>query len=158
MKRISSLFFVSLFFVACSYSSHLNTYEFSNGWKKNEIVTFDFNVPESKTTYNLFLLLRHNKNYSFSNIFLITQLKLANDSILIDTLEYKLSEPNGKWLGEKRLSLVEYKLLFKKNIDLIKDSINYLSIRNSMRLNNVISPIENLENILDLGLLIEPSK
>ncbi len=59
---------------------------------------------------------------------------------------------------KKSLSLVEHKLLFKSNLDLIKDSINYLSIRNSMRLNNVISPIENLENILDLGLLIEPSK
>ena len=158
MKKISSLFFVLLFFMACSYSSHLSTYEFSNGWKKNEIVTFDFKVPESKKNYNLFLLLRHNNNYSFSNIFLITKLKLTNGSMLTDTLEYKLSEPSGKWLGEKKLSLVEHKLLFKKNIDLIKDSINYLFIRNSMRLNNVISPIENLENILDLGLLIEPSK
>ena len=79
--------------------------------------------------------------------------------MLNNTIGYlDFGEPNGKWLGEKRLSLVEHKLLFKKNIDLIKDSINYLSIRNSMRLNNVISPIENLENILDLGLLIEPSK
>jgi len=158
MKKLSFFFWVLLFPVACSYSSHLNTYEFSNGWKKNEVVTFDFKVPEDKTNYNLFLLLRHNNNYSFSNIFLITELQLANSSILSDTLEYWLSEPSGKWLGEKSLSLVEHKLLFKRDINLIKDSINYLSIRNSMRLNNVISPIENLENILDLGLLIEPSK
>lgn len=158
MKKLGFFFCVLLFAVACSYSSHLKTYKFSNGWEKNEIVTFDFKVPEGKTNYNLFLLLRHNNNYSFSNIFLITELKLANGSILGDTLEYRLSEPSGKWLGEKSLSLVEHKLLFKSNLDLIKDSINYLSIRNSMRLNNVISPIENLENILDLGLLIEPSK
>ena len=58
MKKISLLFFVLLFFVACSYSSHLNTYEFSNGWKKNEIVTFDFNVPESKTTYKTFFVIK----------------------------------------------------------------------------------------------------
>ena len=158
MKKLSFFFWVLLLTTACSFSSHLNTYEFSNGWKKNEVVTFDFKVPEDKSNYNLFLLLRHNNNYSFSNIFLITELQLANSSILSDTLEYWLSEPSGKWLGEKSLSLVEHKLLFKRDINLIKDSINYLSIRNSMRLNNVISPIENLENILDLGLLIEPSK
>ncbi len=158
MKKLGFFFCVLLFAVACSYSSHLKTYKFSNGWEKNEIVTFDFKVPEGKTNYNLFLLLRHNNNYSFSNIFLITELKLANGSILGDTLVYRLSEPSGKWLGEKRLSLVEHKLIFKKNLDLINDSIYYLSIRNAMRLNNVISPIENLENILDLGLLIEPSK
>ena len=32
-----------------------------------------------------------------------------------------------------------------------------LKIRNSMRLNNEISPIQNLENVLDLGLIIETS-
>ena len=88
MKKLSFFFCVLLFAVACSYSSHLKTYKFSNGWEKNEIVTFDFKVPEGKTNYNLFLLLRHNNNYSFSNIFLITELKLANGSILGDTLDF----------------------------------------------------------------------
>ena len=158
MKKLSLFFFVLLIGLGCSFSSHLYTYEFSNGWKNNEIVTFDFKTSENKSNYNLFLLLRHNNNYSFSNIFLITELNLANGSISSDTLQYTLSDPSGKWLGEKSLSIVEHKLLFKKNIDLLKDSVNYLSVRNSMRLNNVISPIENLENILDLSLLIEPSQ
>tara|TARA_B100000575_G_scaffold93308_1_gene74306 strand:- start:1929 stop:2054 length:126 start_codon:yes stop_codon:yes gene_type:complete len=38
------------------------------------------------------------------------------------------------------------------------DGFNYLSLRNAMRLNNTISPIQNLENVIDLGLLIEPVK
>ena len=101
------------------------------------------------------MILRHNKNYQFSNIFLITEFQFEKDSIKTDTLEYRLSANSGKWLGEQKLSIVEHKLPFKMNLELQKDSLYTLQIRNSMRLNNEISPIQNLENVLDLGLLME---
>ena len=50
---------------------------------------------------------------------------------------------------------MEHTLNFKKNLKLIKDSAYTITVRNSMRLNNEISPIRNLENVLDLGLLIQ---
>ena len=102
--------------------------------------------------------MRHDKNYAISNIFIITEIPFENDSISTDTLEYALSEKNGKWLGNKRLSIVEHTLPFKENLKLIKDSTYIITVRNSMRLNNEISPIQNLEKVLDLGLLIESVK
>jgi len=59
--------------------------------------------------------------------------------------------------SETKLSVVEHFLPFKKNLKLKKEIPYNLKIRNSMRLNNEISPIQNLENILDLGLIIEKS-
>ena len=79
----------------------------------------------------------------------------VEDSIKTDTLEYVLSEKNGKWLGERKLSIVEHTLIFKKNLKLVKDSSYTVTVRNSMRLYNEIAPIQNLENILDLGLVIQ---
>ena len=157
MKSIGLSFFILIFFLltSCSDSDLVNSYEFSNGWKNGEVVQFDFKGTETKKNQNLFLILRHNKNYSFSNIFLITEMKFENDSIKRDTLEYRLSEKNGKWLGKKRLSIVEHTLPFKKNLEILKDSTYSITITNSMRLINQVSPIQNLENILDLGLLIE---
>ncbi len=160
MKSISPLFFVLifLFIVSCTHSNLQKPYEFSNGWKNGEVVKFDFKVSDSKTNQDLFLILRHNKNYQFSNIFLITEFQFEKDSIKTDTLEYRLSANSGKWLGEQKLSIVEHKLPFKMNLELQKDSLYTLQIRNSMRLNNEISPIQNLENVLDLGLLMEIAK
>jgi len=157
MKSIGLSFFILIFFLltSCSDSDLVNPYEFSNGWKNGEVVQFDFKGTEIKKNQNLFLILRHNKNYSFSNIFLITEMKFENDSIKRDTLEYRLSEKNGKWLGKTRLSIVEHTLPFKKNLEILKDSTYSITITNSMRLINQVSPIQNLENILDLGLLIE---
>jgi gliding motility-associated lipoprotein GldH len=140
---------------SCNNSNLIKPYEFSGGWKANEVVEFSFDVSESSSDYNAFLILRHNKNYAFSNIFLITNIVFENQYSKTDTLEYILSKKNGEWLGEKKLSIVEHKLLFKKNLNLIKDSIYKISIRNSMRLNNEVNPITNLNNVIDLGLLIE---
>lgn len=157
MRSIGLSVFILIFFLltSCSDSDLINSYEFSNGWKNGEVVQFDFKGTEIKKNQNLFLILRHNKNYSFSNIFLITEMKFENDSIKRDTLEYRLSEKNGKWLGKTRLSIVEHTLPFKKNLEILKDSTYSITITNSMRLINQVSPIQNLENILDLGLLIE---
>jgi len=147
-----------LFFIYCSFSETVIIHNFDNGWENKESVDFEFEKSSNENNYDLYLILRHNKNYSFSNIFIISKLKLLNEDEKIDTLEYTLSEPNGKWKGKIKLSIVEHKLTFKKNISLNGDGLNYLSLRNAMRLNNTISPIQNLENVIDLGLLIEPVK
>lgn len=150
--------FVYLLTGSCSSSNLINPHQFSNGWKNEEVVQFDINVKNDTKNHDLFFKLRHDKNYAFSNIFLITEIRFENDSISTDTLEYALSEKNGKWLGSKRLSIVEHTLPFKENLKLIKDSTYIVTVRNSMRLNNEISPIQNLEKVLDLGLLIESVK
>ena len=150
--------FVYLLTGSCSSSNLINPHQFSNGWKNEEVVQFDINVKEDTKNHDLFFILRHDKNYAFSNIFLIAEIRFENDSISTDTLEYTLSEKNGKWLGSKRLSIVEHTLPFKENLKLIKDSTYIVTVRNSMRLNNEISPIQNLEKVLDLGLLIESVK
>ena len=53
---------------------------------------------------------------------------------------------------------MEHTLNYKKNLKLIKYSAYTITVRNSMRLNNEISPIRNLENVLDLGLLIQSAR
>ena len=53
------------------------------------------------------------------------------------------------------ISTVEHILKYKNN-KTNKDSLNTLTVRNSMRRNSEISPIENLESVLDIGLLIQP--
>lgn len=142
--------------ISCSYDGQIFRYEFVDGWKNSEIVELNFSNTDEKMNNDLFFVLRHEKSYKFSNIFLISNLKLNGQKNIIDTIEYTLSQPNGKWNGETKISTVEHILKYKKSVRLLKDSLNTLTVRNSMRRNNEISPIENLENILDIGLLVKP--
>jgi gliding motility-associated lipoprotein GldH len=101
------------------------------------------------------LILRHNNDYDYANIFLITELNSTQSLTQTDTLEFLLSNPSGQWLGDKKLTLIEHKLPYKKSIILAKDSLYSLKVRSSMRLNDHVRPIANLEGIIGLGLLIE---
>ena len=142
--------------ISCSFDGQIFRYEFVDGWKNSEIVELSFLNTDESQNKDLFFVLRHDKSYEFSNIFLISNLKLNGQKNIIDTIEYTLSQPNGKWNGETKISTVEHILKYKKNVVLFKDSLNTLTVRNSMRRNNEISPIESLENILDIGLLVKP--
>ena len=48
MRTIGLLFFLlTLFSIqSCSNPSSINPYEFSNGWKTNEVVDFNFKGPQ----------------------------------------------------------------------------------------------------------------
>ncbi|KRO90199.1 MAG: gliding motility lipoprotein GldH [Bacteroidetes bacterium] len=155
MKIKNSLFFLLFIFCigSCSSPYFLEFFEFPEGWKNTQTVEFNFKAGLSSK--NMSLILRHNNDYNYANIFLITELSSNRSLIQADTLEFLLSKPNGQWLGDKKLTLVEHKLSYKENIILEKDSLYSLKVRTSMRLNDRIMPIANLEGIVGLGLLIE---
>jgi len=155
MKIKKSLFFL-LFIIclgSCSAPYHLEFTEFSQGWKNTEPA--EFNFKGDLTSKNMSLILRHNNDYDYANIFLITELSSTHSLTQTDTLEFLLSNPSGQWLGDKKLTLIECKLPYKQSVILVKDSLYSLKVRTSMRLNDHVKPIANLEGIIGLGLLIE---
>ena len=156
LKKLFLLIFIFGLEISCSYDGQIVRHEFVNGWKNSEVVELNFSNNTDNPNNDLFFVLRHEKSYKFSNIFLISSLKLNGKENVIDTIEYTLSQPSGKWNGETKISTVEHILKYKNNVRLIKDSLNTLTVRNSMRRNSEISPIENLESVLDIGLLIQP--
>ena len=54
-----------------------------------------------------------------------------------------------------KISVVEHKLPYKTDFVLKKGETFKLKVRTSMRLNNEIKEIENLDGVLNFGLLIE---
>jgi|TARA_B110000914_G_scaffold212385_1_gene213287 gliding motility-associated lipoprotein GldH len=155
MKIKKSLFFL-LFILclgSCSGPYFLEFTEFSSGWENTE--TAEFNFKGGLSPKNMSLILRHNNDYDYANIFLILELNSTLSLVQTDTLEFLLSNPNGQWLGDKKLTLIEHKLPYQQSIILAKDSLYTLRVRTSMRLNGQVKPIVNLEGIIGLGLLIE---
>ncbi len=140
---------------SCETTDFIQFHDFESGWGNSEIVEFNFGGKKQKSIKNIDFVLRHNSDYSFANIFLISELYLSNNKIQIDTLEFKLADPNGKWLGDKKISVVEHKLPFKTDFILNDGETFKLKVRTSMRLNNEINEIENLDGVLNFGLLIE---
>ena len=152
-KRI---FFLILFLniSSCDSPKYLKFHDFNNGWAEAETLSFEFNVDFETKMADLSFILRHNNEYSFSNIFLITEFSANGNLIDKDTLEFKLANYRGEWLGNKKISVIEHMLPYKKG--LIFDDSNYkLNIRTSMRSRNKVTEIERLDGIVNFGLLID---
>lgn len=127
----------------------------NNAWISNEHVRFDFSITDTTAKRNLFIHIRSNKEYRYSNLFLITELVFPNKTKVIDTLEYKMAAPNGKYLGTGFTEIKENKLFYKeKKIFPIKGTYSF-TVRHAMRKNGVVSPIDFLKGIQDVGFSIE---
>lgn len=135
------------------YDSYISIEDQS--WKQEKEAVFSFSVSDTIQKNNLFINIRNNNNYAFSNLFLITQLNLPNGKKIVDTLEYEMTDSSGKFLGDGFTEIKENKLLYKEHV-VFPNAGNYkLSISQAMRKNGSVEGIKNLEGITEIGFRIE---
>ena len=105
LKKLFLLIFILVLEISCSYDGQIVRHEFANGWKNSEVVELNFSNNTDNPNNDLFFVLRHEKSYKFSNIFLISNLKLNGKENVIDTIEYTLSQPVENGMVRPRYQL-----------------------------------------------------
>lgn len=151
------LAFVILAFSSCDRNRVFDEYESLNGWHKDSVVTFELENIDSLKAYNLFINVRNNKDYNYSNLFLITEIKFPKGKVISDTLEYEMTKPNGEWLGTGFGDVKESKLWYKENVRFEESGKYKVTIQQAMRKNGEVDGIEELEGITHVGFRIENS-
>ena len=158
-KRLVFLSLMALMFVACSSDANVfGEYKpIKNGWDKNEKVSFEFQPKDTLNAYNLFINLRNDDSYKFSNLYLIVNLDFPGGKTVSDTLEYEMAIPSGEWLGKGFSSLKESKLYYKENVVFPTMGTYNIAIEHAMRKNGTVEGITSLKGITDVGISIEKS-
>jgi gliding motility-associated lipoprotein GldH len=159
MRNFLVLLITLITVISCDTNHVLDDYKtLPEVWKKEDTITFTFKSPDSLKTYNMFLNLRNNNNYEFSNLFLIVALKTPSNNKTIDTLEYQMTAPNGEWLGDGFSEIKENKLWYKNAIQ-FKEKGNYIvTIEHAIRKNGAINGVEQLKGITEIGYRLEEHK
>ena len=155
------LFVLVLFFMlSCNDISEFNQYKSveNSAWKSGEQITFNFEVKDTISSKNLFINIRNNNDYEFSNLYLITTLKFPNNSLVIDTLQYEMADASGKFLGNGFSEIKENKLFYKEHKVFPLSGKHVFKIRHAMRKNGTLNAIESLIGIQDIGFSIEKIK
>ena len=117
VKLVLGFLFVFLVFSACDSNRVYDEYKtLPNQWNKDSIITFNVNPPDSTYAYNVFVNLRNTNEYKYSNLFLIVSTKFPNGKVITDTLEYRMTNPNGEFLGTGFSDIKENKLWYKEDI------------------------------------------
>lgn len=158
--RNTAYFIILLLGLASCKTDMVNTeYQTLSGgvWSKEDTLQFTFQELDTVQQYDVFINVRNDDNYPFSNLFLITSLTTPNGEVLQDTLEYNMARPDGTWLGRGNGSIKENKLWYKENIVFPSSGVYTLEVMHAMRKNGNVSGIVSLEGITDVGIEITKS-
>ncbi|NLO03116.1 MAG: gliding motility lipoprotein GldH [Bacteroidales bacterium] len=117
-------------------------------WHKDSLVVFEVPVNDTVLNYNLFLNIRNEVNYPYSNLWLFVEIVQPDGMAVKDTFELILADPSGKWLGKGLSGIRSRRAIYRRNV-FFPLSGNYLiKIRHGMR-------PEMLKGIHDVGVRIE---
>jgi gliding motility-associated lipoprotein GldH len=154
IKNSVLLLLVTVLLFSCDKKRVFDEYKsVGSAWNKDSIITFDLPVLDSTKRYDLFVNLRDNDNYKYSNLFLIVSLELPNGYTKVDTLEYEMANPDGSLMGDGFTDIKESKLYYKENV---RFRGKYkVHIKQAVRETGKVPGVTNLDGITEVGFRIE---
>lgn len=161
MRSAAFVSFLALMIImisSCDRKRVYDEYKPVRGWHKDSVISFRLGSLDSSRVYDLFINVRNNNDYNYSNLFLITEIRFPQGKVISDTLEYEMTRPDGEWLGTGFGDVKENKLWYKENVR-FDESGNYrVNIQQAMRKNGEVEGIEELDGITHVGFRIEKSE
>ena len=103
-----------------------------SGWGSTDTLVFSPSIETINTAHDLYVWVRHSKDYKYSNIWLkvSSELELNDEDGLF---EIPLADKQGKWLGTCSQSMCTTKLLLKEGITSELNQAYKLSVVQYMR-------------------------
>ncbi|MFX0555974.1 gliding motility lipoprotein GldH [Maribacter sp. CXY002] len=147
----------------CLFSCNTNvvTSEFKSvtgaSWNRDSVMQFTFSKMDTLQKHHMYINVRNDDTYPYSNLFLIAALTTPDGEVIQDTLEYTMALPDGTWLGKGSGNLKENKLWYKEDIVFSSSGVYTLEVAHAMRKNGNVSGVIGLEGVTDVGLEITKS-
>lgn len=156
-KRLILILGILVAFVSCDSNSVFDQYISlkKNSWLLTDSLDFKVTINDTISRNNVYINIRNNREYQFSNLYLITRFDFPNGNKIVDTLQYEMTDKNGKFLGKGISEIKHSKLILKENIIFPISGQYSISIWQSMRRNGEINGINKLHGVTDVGLRIE---
>jgi len=144
--------FLALWLTACNknkvFESNVTIPNMS--WSMKEAVKFDFEIKSTQTAYNLFVNVRNTESYPYKNLWLFIRTKTPSGKVEVDSLDCKLADDTGKWLGDGAGEIWDNQIKFKQRVGFPETGKYTVEIQHGMR-------SEPLPAIMEVGLMVEKS-
>ena len=156
IKNSLLCFLLALLIISCDKKSVFDEYKsVGNAWNRDSIITFKLPKLESEKNYNLFVNVRDNNDYPFDNLFLIVSLEQPNKKVVVDTLEYKMANPDGTLMGDGFSDIKESKLFYKEKVAFKLKGDYKVHIQQAVRQTGKVSGVDDLKGITEVGFRVE---
>lgn len=147
----------AFFFISCNDTITFSKYQtFPEAiWEANKKIDFQFSIQDTVKPYDLFIHLRNNDEYAYSNLYLITELTFPDEKKIIDTLQYAMTNKAGDFLGTGFSTIKENKLFYKQQKIFPISGTYSFSVTQAMRAIGDVNPLPFLGGVMDVGFSIE---
>jgi gliding motility-associated lipoprotein GldH len=158
----NSILAAGLLFLVCSCDKKraFDEYKELDGtWNKDSIFSFNYDSKDTVGLYNLFVTMRNNNSYPYSNIFLIVQMEQPGTKLIkADTLEYMVANPDGSLMGGGFSDVKESKLWYKEKLRFPKAGNYKFTISQAVRKAGKVPGVQELDGVTEVGLRIETTE
>ena len=120
----------------------------NNVWESDDVKTFSFDIKDTISQVNLWVNLRTTTDYAYENIYMFLNSEYPNGESNLDTLEFILAQPDGKWNGEKSGTIIEFHSMIASGGRFNTSGQYSFSFQQAMR-------DESLSDVVDIGFRVE---
>lgn len=142
-------FLTVIFLTACDprmiYDKFKSTGDGSWSWE--EKIIFDVDIEDTISAFNVFVNIRHNKEYPFSNLYVFLSLKGPTGGVINDTLEFRIAEPSGKWTGTGFGNVKLVRKIYREGIHFARKGTYTFEVEQGMRKEEI--------PVTDVGIRVE---
>ncbi len=149
--RLFSILFLVVAAAACDSSVYNKMKEIPDSkWSMDYPIKFDVEISDTTTLFDFFVLLRHNTDYAYNNVYFFITSTTPSDSITCDTVEFILADPDGNWIGNGSGYLKSHEILISRKFRFPSEGLYSFEFQQAMR--DTV-----LDGISDIGIKIKPT-
>ncbi len=127
------------------------TLKISNAkWNRNELAKFSFEIEDSLSKYDLYLMIRHAGNFPYKNLYLFAKTSGPRDVFAKDTAQMIFADDRGNWLGKGIGDIYDYEFKFKEEIGFPYQGKYEIQLEQAMR-------DFEIEGVTDIGIKLKKS-
>jgi gliding motility-associated lipoprotein GldH len=154
LKHIVRLFVVMLFSGFLSCNTSLGTFEKNiaipkHTWSSAFKPEISFEIEDTSSRYNLYVVIRHFDAYRYNNIWLNVEMQFPGDTIRSQSLDLRLATDDRGWLGSGMDDVFEHRVLITKEPQFLKRKGIY-----RFRLEHLMRE-DPLDYVLNIGIRVE---
>jgi len=120
-------------------------------WPADHFYRFEVPVRDTLSAYNIYMQVRNDGRYAYSNLWLFIRTNSPTGGVLRDTLECRLADAQGRWQGKGSGGRFGLEIPLRYHVRFPSPGIYIFEINQGMR-------DKQLKYITDLGLRIEKAR
>lgn len=151
MPKINLFIFLVLLLAlnSCDPNMVYDQFEKTQGqsWDANDIKRFEVDVKDELSSYNVYVNIRHTKDYPKSNLYLFITIKGPRENEIRDTIDIRIADKHGKWTGSGFGEIKFVRKKIKENVRFAQKGKYIFEVEHGMRLKEI--------PVTDVGIRIE---